>query len=90
MKELFHTIDPETSREAIEGHRKRKRNLDTVYDAVRAMPGLTANEYAVPLPMEYMEVRRRLSDLKNKGKVRQGERRKCTVRGSNMVTWHEA
>ncbi len=92
MKELRHNIDPATSHEAIRRHTKsgkRLSNLEKVYLAVQTFPGRTANELTEHLPgFEYIEVRRRLTDLKNKERVRQGAVRTCAVRGTEMVTWY--
>jgi hypothetical protein len=68
-----------------------------VQSLVRAHPDLTAvelwqraSEEMKDELYEMQEVRRRLTDLLHAGRVRQGESRECTVKGSQMVTWRLA
>lgn len=88
---LHHAADPPTSREAVLQHEtsgRRRRNLDRVRAALLRHPDSTGNELAEHLPdLEYLEVRRRLTDLKNQGLAVQGAIRRCAVRGSRMMTW---
>ena len=93
----YHTVDPPTSRIAINAHEKRGKresNKQIVMRLVRAHPGLTAvelwreaNPDETEQLVEMQEVRRRLGDLHKTGKVRQGPIRACRIRGSKQVTW---
>jgi hypothetical protein len=98
---IAHTDDPATSHEA--GERvtlsgRRGAHARMVLALVRAHPGLTAIElWAIAASeaeqrelREPQEVRRRCTDLLHSGEVRQGEARRCSVRGSRMVTWYAA
>jgi len=86
--------DPVTSHLAIEQMNKsgnRVTQQDLVRNIVEDMPGKTAAEYAQELQkrghdLEHVQVQRRLSDLDFLA-VEKGERRKCSVKGSKMVTW---
>jgi len=84
---IFHKSDPDTSREAAEGHEsKRKTDAVMVLDAVRALPGRTSTELAREIPLTLYAVRRRLTDLMHKNLIRQGE---PVVRGGERkaITW---
>lgn len=48
-----------------------------------ARPG----ELLAHTPLSEYQVRRRLTDLLHAGKVRQGEARLCSAKGTKMVTW---
>jgi hypothetical protein len=94
---LFHLCDPDTSQEAAERHDasgNRARNAEIVYRLVLRAGGLTAIELweeASPQDKarlkEPQEIRRRLTDLRDVGRVVQGLARRCRVRGTRMVTW---
>jgi hypothetical protein len=93
-----HTADPATSHEAAEQHTvsgRRAKHAAIVLELVRGNPGLTAVElwYVSERRQELhemQEVRRRLTDLLDAGKVRQGAARRCAWRGTSMVTWYAA
>lgn len=81
-----HRNDPWTSRVAERAHKAdRRKNIDRVLAAVTERPGLTADDIATITGLDVYETRRRLSDLKNTGKLQQGP----AVRQGNrpVVTW---
>jgi predicted HTH transcriptional regulator len=87
---LSHRHDPITSHEAIEtltASGGRAQHMAIVLNAVRSNPGRTACELIAITGLDEYQVRRRLSDLKNGGNVKQGDRRLCEVKGTAMVTW---
>jgi hypothetical protein len=97
---LSSPADPETSREAGERHKRTGKlsvHADIAFALVKRCPGktfqelwkLTTAEEAVQLS-DSTELMRRLSGLKNEGRVKQGPIRKCTVKGTRMVTWEPA
>ena len=85
--------DPWPSDAAEDGHRKSGkmgRNVGLVVKWVHLHPGCTATElWACPQNhrVNRHEVSRRLSDAMHAGLVRQGEKRRCSVKGTLMVTW---
>ena len=96
-KPLAHTDGPTTSHEAIERHTesgKRETHCDAVETLVASFSGRTSRELACVWPshstaedIDLTELRRRLTDLLNQGRVKQGEPRKCRVAGTQAVTW---
>jgi hypothetical protein len=92
-----HTTDPETSREALDTHEssgRRERHKMIVLDLVRQFPRRTAielwelaSECEKAALKEPQEIRRRLFDLHKTGQVHQRDARKCSVRGTRMMTW---
>lgn len=92
--------DPLTSHEAGERHNesgKRDRHKKIAWVLVMAMPGKTAHElWAGASEREqdelgsYHELYRRLSDLRNEGAIKQTAPRRCSVKGTRMVTWEPA
>jgi len=87
---LFRQSDPETSEQAAAQHHesgKRQTNKAKLLEAVRRAPGKTSAEYAAQIDIDRVEAARRLPDLRNDGLVRQGEARKCNVKGSKAKTW---
>lgn len=92
-----HTHDPETSREAATRMRvsgRKALHVGMVLEMVRRSPGRTAVElWASATPAEanelteMQEVRRRLVDLERLGKVKKGNARHCSIRGTNQTTW---
>jgi hypothetical protein len=102
VKDLFdfpaaHIGDPTTSHEAaarVTTNGARARHASLVLELVARHPGLTAIELWHRATgserdqlVEPQEVRRRLTDLLHAGEVRQGSQRRCSVKGSTMVTW---
>ena len=75
---VVHKYDPSTSFKAeakINKNGMRTNHAHIILRAVTCHPGLTALELAARLHMTEYQVRRRLSDLKNAGKItRNGER----------------
>lgn len=91
-KTLYHRDDPATSKRAAMEHERRgerMRHVDEACDAVRMLPRRTAAElHCVRFhDWELQEVRRRLTDAKNAGRLRRGPSRRCRVRGRASVTW---
>jgi hypothetical protein len=92
---LAASIDPPTSHEA--GARqaasgKRNRHCEIVWAVVLANPSLTGpelwqamNERERTTLRTPHEVYRRLNDLRHAGRVRQGQPRKCKVKGTKMI-----
>jgi len=91
LKKLRHTsADPGTSHHALREMDKSGKRLshnEIVRRAVYAHPGLTAVELTKPTGLTEYQVRRRLTDLKNKKTVRPGEEKECSIHKSIMVTW---
>jgi hypothetical protein len=91
---LAANADPTTSHDAADRHTasgRRGAHCDRVLALVRAHPGSTSVELYEAQEGEGLdrhEVSRRLSDLMHAGKVRQGHKRPCRVKGVEMVTWH--
>jgi hypothetical protein len=92
-----HTCDPETSQIALDDHEasgKREDHKRIVELLVLRFPRLTAielwdmasKETKAEL-VEPQEIRRRLTDLAQTGRVRQLPKRKCNVKGSAQTTW---
>ena len=80
--------DPESSRLAGEQHAsKAATHKALLLAAVREQPGKTSAELAVLVGLERHESGRRLSDLKNDGRVSQGALRRCSQNGTTAVTW---
>jgi hypothetical protein len=91
-KTLYHRDDPATSKRAAMEHERsgaRVRHVDMVVSTVWAFPGFTAAELHRDrfCTWELQEVRRRLTDAKNAGRLRRGPSRRCRVRGRASVTW---
>lgn len=91
LKKLRHTSgDPGTSHHALlkfDKSRKRLSHGKIVQQAVHAHAGLTAVELTKPTGLTEYQVRRRLTDLKNKKLVRAGDEKECSIHKSIMVTW---
>ncbi len=90
VKTLYRTTDPHTSGLAADEQDAsggRLKHSERVLSAVRDNPGLTAAEVGYLTGLGHIEAQRRLSDLKNAHRVRQGEARKSRVKESRMVTW---
>lgn len=87
---LARKTDPSTSHDAAREHKESgnaDRSAAKVLDAVNRFPGLTAVELAERAGLDRYEVSRRLSDLRGKQLVRNGEERPCAIKGSRMTTW---
>jgi hypothetical protein len=90
---LHRANGPASSREAAEEVTRdgtRARHAAIVLAAVNVHPGLTAPELLEYVALNEYQVRRRLSDLFNEGKLRHGEQRRCRVKGRKMLTWYGA
>jgi len=78
--------DPETSHEAASLLTGRVTLMDIALATVRETPGLTAGEIGDRTGLGHARVWRRLSDLKNLGKIVAGTPRKW--QGRNQQTWY--
>lgn len=90
---IAHTDDPSSSREAAakaEQTGMRKRHADRVERLVAENPGETACELAAKSDLGEYQIRRRLTDLLQAGRIVRGPQRKCSVKGTTMVTWFSA
>lgn len=90
---IAHSHDPETSVEAareIDANGTRSRHADMVLALVRQYPDSTAIELGQHSDLGEYQIRRRLTDLLKAGRIVRGEPRKCSVRGTAMVTWSVA
>ena len=87
---VSHRDDPETSQEAedsINASGSRASHCDQIYSVVEAEPGLTAGQIGVMSGYGMHITSRRLADLKNRGRVRQGQTRVFEGSGRRQVTW---
>ena len=63
-------------------------NLLRVYEALLAQPGSTAGELAKAIPMDVVEVRRRLNDLHLAGEAKRSDKRRtCTQANNKQYAW---
>jgi DNA-directed RNA polymerase specialized sigma24 family protein len=89
---LHRTGDPDTSREAAQeviGPAFNRRMLEAL-QAVQNLPGRTSNELEDILGVHAGTIRKRLNDLRLRGALVKGDKRKCAVTGRNAFTWYEA
>jgi predicted transcriptional regulator len=87
---IAHANDPSTSHEAarrIDELGTRSRHADVIYREIERRPLQTAPEIAHECGLEEYQVRRRLTDLKDAGRIRGSNMRKCRIKGTNMITW---
>ena len=80
--------DPSTSHEAAKNVTEsgvRQSQAGLLFDHVTSTPGSTAGWYARYTGMTMHQVSRRLADLKNAGKIQQGEPK--MFHGRPQVTW---
>lgn len=89
-KHLAKRNDPDSSHDAA-GHMIQSGTLSAhecfVIDLVGKNPGLTANELgAIQSRLSGVQINRRLSSLENRGFLRRGDKRKCTV-GRPACPW---
>jgi len=87
---LSHRHDPQTSRDAAEDLKasgRLGRHQQIVLDGVRRRNGGTHAEIAAITPLDWLQVARRLSELRRAGRVRRGAPRLCTVKRSRCCTW---
>lgn len=90
---LASPADPVTSHDAGERHERSGRlgrNAEIVFAIVRDNPGLTSVEIFSAQDrssLDRHEVSRRLSDLRNAGRVRQGAAKECSIKRVAMVSW---
>lgn len=88
------SADPRTSHhsaERVTRTGKRAAHAEHVLKLVRLHPDSTAVELfasqSAPALCDRHEVSRRLADLAHKGLIARGEPRRCSVNGTEMVTW---
>lgn len=83
--------DPPTSRKAAAAHErggKAELNRERLLNEVCVGPGRTAVELAMRLDgIDRHEASRRLPELRERGMVESRDPRKCSVKGTSMVTW---
>ncbi len=88
---LAHSDGPVTEKLAIERHERAGRagtNRNIVRSFVRGFPGRTSAELDALITLhDVHEIRRRLTDLLNRGEVEQGDKRECAIAGTLAVTW---
>lgn len=87
---MVHRADPSTSHVAALEHTQsgaRDLHCEVVLRLVAANAGKTASELAAMAPYDLQEVRRRLTDLKHIGDVRNGAPRRAHGRAKAEVTW---
>ena len=85
-----HATDPETSHEAEKAINSSGRRLThslTVLRLIQLAPGRTTGEIGDSSGLGHMETRKRLSDLKNQGKICMGEPRVWEGSGRKQSTW---
>tara|TARA_Y100000310_G_C20683671_1_gene817628 strand:- start:2884 stop:3252 length:369 start_codon:yes stop_codon:yes gene_type:complete len=92
-----HRDDTAPAQQAAAKHNRTGKagaHAQIVLRCVKATPGLTAAEIGQRTGLGHVEAQRRLSDLK-RGRgpsyialVEKGVTKICTVKGSNMTTWH--
>ncbi len=94
VKPLAHTDGPSTSHEAVARHSesgRRATHCGQVFGIVSTWPGRTSRELEshaqVLYAIDLTELRRRLTDLKNQGRIVQGDQRRCRVAGTLAVVW---
>lgn len=81
---------PETSRQAAIGVEKSGRAAERrklLLRMVQTRPGRTSAELAVLCSLDRVEAARRLPELREARLVRNGEARRCDVRGTVQMTW---
>ena len=86
---LDRTTDPQTSKEAAAGIVEKLGDLEQwAANCVAASPGKTQRELgAIYCPSDLRRIGRRLSGLVDRGRLRRGDARKCSITGRNANTW---
>lgn len=80
--------DPSTSREAaVRAKRFATTHADMVLDALRARGGLTPHELAAVLPLDSVQITRRLNDLKTAGHAEPNGHTRPTPSGARARVW---
>lgn len=83
--------DPPTSRKAAQAHErggKAELHRERLLNEVCTGPGRTAVELAQRLDgIDRHEASRRLPELRDRGLVESRDPRKCSIKGTSMVTW---
>lgn len=90
VKFLSRRDDPATSHQAatelVEGG-EHGRMMNIARDVLRANPGNTANELEQMAGQQNGAVRKRLNDLRHKGKAEKSGERKCRITGKTAELW---
>ena len=86
---LARTTDPQTSKQAAAGIVEKLGDLEQwAANCVAAAPGKTQRELgAIYCPSDLRRIGRRLSGLVDRGRLRRGDARKCSITGRNANTW---
>lgn len=85
-----HRNDPITSyiaEDKITESGKRESHAKQVYEGLKRHPDVTNAELAAIIGLTYMQVERRLYDLKRLSRIVCTGNRKCTVNGTQCSTW---
>ena len=85
-----HAHDPPPSAQAerrITASGKRQTHCMRVLSAVQRYPRMTAPEYMPWTGLTEIQVRRRLTDLHNAGKIHIAGERVCSVNGTGHSVW---
>lgn len=88
---LSHTKDPATSYIAADKFTKsgrREAHCNLIYETIKHFQGLTSAEIASQCGLGYMQVVRRVSELKTKGRIKTGAERICSIQGSRCSTYY--
>ena len=90
MKTLARNTDPDSSHLVanwLDAEGISFKQCEKVLMALKNFEGTTSAELAKRSKFDRHLVARRLSDLKNKNLVYQGESKKCSVNNRSSVTW---
>ena len=90
---IARNTDPESSHLAareITASGKREDQQHQTIAAVQRYPGLTMQELAARTNLCRFMLGRRISECETAGKVRRGQKRKCTVTGRQAEPWWPA
>lgn len=88
---LSRNTDPETSHIAADRHERAgnaNSNRQKCISVLIEYPGVTAAELAEHARMERHEASRRLPELRQAGKVFNGQKRLCRVNSTLQLTWY--
>lgn len=92
-KYMQRSSDPDTSFEASEhltatgGHQVM---MQRAYELLLQNPGRTAKEIELVGGFDDGQIRKRLNDLRRKGKALNGPKRRCSITGRTAQTWKAA
>ena len=89
MKTLARNTDPESSHlaaEYMDASGKRSTNQKTILEYIGRNHGMTAAEIGAGTGLGQHEASRRLSEMAGRDVMRGGIR-KCSIKGTKMLTW---